>query len=85
MNNMNKLVEQLFGPMDKKYCDYFYILSIIGFLMMGMLLLTGLFIGISKHKGLDYFISLFMGILMYGVFYFQNRLIHSMCAGTIKN
>ncbi len=82
---MNNLLENLFGPMDKKYCEYFYILSIIGFIMMGMLLLTGLFVGIAKHKNLDYFMGLIMGSMMYAVFYFQNRLIHSMCVGSIQN
>jgi len=82
---MNNLIQTLFGPMDKTYCEYFYILSIIGFIMMGMLLLSGLVIGIAKHKNLDYFMSVIMASMMYAVFYFQNRLIHSMCVGSIKN
>ena len=80
-----EIMTQLFGPMDKDNCDYFYILSLFGFIMMVFVLITGLFVGITKRKGFEYFMSLFMGSLVYAVFYFQNRLMHSMCAGTIKN
>lgn len=81
----NESIEQLFGPMNKKYCDYFYFLSIFGFIMMAVLLVSGLFVGITKRKGSEYYMSMFMAALMYAVFYFQNRLVHSMCVGTIQN
>lgn len=80
-NNFN---EQFFGPMSKKYCEYFYFLSVFGFIMMVVLITSGLFIGLTKRKNGDYYFGLFMSVLMYGVLYFQNRLIHSMCIGTMK-
>ncbi len=77
-------IEQLFGPMDMKYCHYFYFLSVFGFIMMAILLVSGLFVGITKRKGYEYYMSMIMAALMYAVFYFQNRLVHSMCMGTLQ-
>ena len=80
----NNLAEQFFGPMSKKYCDYFYFLSVFGFIMMVVLFTSGLFVGLTKRKSSDYYFSLFMSLLMYGILYFQNRLIYSICIGTMK-
>lgn len=80
---MADMMNTLFGPLDRKYCDYFYILSILGFVLLVILLITSLFVGISKRKGLDFYMQSVSVALGYAIFYFQNRLLHSMCVGTI--
>jgi hypothetical protein len=42
-----------------------------------------LFIGITKRKGMDFYFSMLSGALAYGIFYLQNRILHSMCIGSI--
>ena len=42
-------------------------------------IITMLFIGISKKKDSSYFVSMFFVALGYFIFYFQNRLLYSMC------
>ena len=78
-------LESYFTPLDKKYCNYFYILSII-FAIIFVLVLVTLIIGILKfHKKLDKFL-LFNGIcILINMFvgYFVNRLLYSMCVKSI--
>ena len=81
---MDEIMNTLLGPLDRKYCDYFYILSIIGFVLLAVLLLSSLLVGISKHKGVDFYMQSVSIALGYAIFYFQNRLLHSMCAGTLN-
>jgi hypothetical protein len=79
----NSTMQNLFGPLSKQYCLYFYFLSIIGMVFLVMILVSTLFIGITKRKGIDFYLAMLSGALAYGIFYFQNRLLHSMCAGSI--
>ena len=79
----NSTMQNLFGPLSKQYCLYFYFLSIIGLVFVVLIVVTALFIGITKRKGMDFYLAMFSGALAYGIFYFQNRLLHSMCVGSI--
>jgi hypothetical protein len=79
----NKTLDALFGPLNKKYCLWFYILSIVGFVFLVLAIALTLFIGISKRKGIDFYIQMLIGSLAYGIFYFQNRLLYSMCSNTM--
>ena len=72
-------METVYGPLSQDYCIYFYFLSILGFVMMSLTVLSGLVVGVTKKKGSSFFISVLMIALAYGVFYFQNRLLYSMC------
>jgi len=76
-------MQNLFGPLSKQYCLYFYFLSIIGLVFVVLIVVTALFIGITKRKGLDFYLATLSGALAYGILYFQNRLLHSMCVGSI--
>jgi len=75
-------LDYLFGPINKKYCLYFYILSVIGFIYFVAFLISGVMIGVSKKKGPEYYFYLFMGASVFFLFYFQNRLWYTMCTGT---
>jgi hypothetical protein len=76
---MPGFMETVYGPLSQDYCIYFYFLSILGFVMMSLTVLSGLVVGVTKKKGSAFFISVLMIALAYGVFYFQNRLLYSMC------
>ena len=79
----NKTLDTLFGPLNKKYCLWFYILSVFGFVFLFILLALTLFIVISKRKGIDFYLQMLVGSLAYVIFYFQNRLLYSMCVSSI--
>jgi len=76
-------VDTLFGPLSKQYCVYFYFLSIFGFILLAVFVISSIMVGLSKRKGLDYYMQVVGISLGYAIFYFQNRLLHSMCVGTM--
>jgi hypothetical protein len=76
---MNNFIDSLFGSLSKDYCVYFYYLSILGFLFLLIVLITSIYIGITKNKGLNIYLKMLSICLGYGIFYFQNRLLYSMC------
>jgi len=83
----NSLENTLFGPLDKQYCLYFYILTVIGFgfaIMMFCYLLYLIYAANSggnnaKRAGgmLQPVLIAFLTYLIYG--YLQNRILYSMC------
>jgi hypothetical protein len=76
---MNSLNDTLYGPLGKNYCFYFYILSVIGFISLLFVVISALFIGVYKKKGFDFYVQAFTLAVVYGMVYFQNRLLFNMC------
>lgn len=81
----NSLMDSIYGPLNKEYCIYFYILSVIGFMLMIVSILSTLFIGITKQKNSKFYAEMFMISIMYGLIYFHNRLLHSICTSSFNN
>jgi len=81
---MADIMETLFGPLDRIFCDYFWLLSVLGFVLLAVLLISSLLVGISKNKGMDFYFQTISIALGYAIFYFQNRLLHSMCSGSMN-
>lgn len=79
---MDNFLQTVFGPLGKDYCLYFYILSMVGFFLLVLLGITSIMIGISQRKGVDFYFQMLTVGIGYAIFYFQNRLLHSMCVGT---
>lgn len=73
------MIDNLFSPLGKEYCHFFYYLSVLGFIFMAIVILSSLFIGISKGKGFSFYLRMISLALGYGIFYFQNRLLYTMC------
>jgi hypothetical protein len=77
--------KDLFTPLDKKYCNYFYYMSVITycfFIFMIILLLWSLIFHSKKidmYSGLN-FISLIINTFLT---YFVNRLMYSMCVESL--
>ena len=84
LNQAAAAMDTLFGPLSKDYCLYFYFLSIFGFVFMAIFLISSISVGLIEKKGIDFYLQVFSIALGYGVFYYQNRLLNSMCAGALK-
>lgn len=78
---MATLTDNLFGPLPKDYCIWFYFLSILGFIWLVIFLISAIYLGMVKRRSGDYWMSTIAIALGYCIFYFQNRLLHSMCVG----
>lgn len=77
------LVNYLFGPMSKFYCIWFFYLSVFGFILFTVAFLSFLFMGLSGKKSRNFYFQMFMVCLGYFIFYFQNRLLYSMCGNNL--
>ena len=75
----SKEINNLFAPLDKKYCMYFYILSVIAFIFILFSLVSLFFLLGDYSKNKHVIISTLSSILMLGLTYFSNRLLYTMC------
>ena len=73
----------LFGPISRDYCLYFYLLSIIGLVFFAIAIFGAVYVGLSKGKGAEYFIPTLLSSFIYFFAYLQNRLLYNMCAKTL--
>lgn len=77
------IIKYLFGPLEKnKFCVFFLVLTIIGFVLLFgsiMLLLYNIF---NKSKTVSFFNNI-LTIGFYFAFYLQSRILYSVCMGSI--
>jgi hypothetical protein len=68
----------LFTPLSKDYCLYFYFLSLLGFILLTMSIVFSFIYLFYTKKQASIFpiIALISG---YFLIYFQNRLLYGMC------
>ena len=66
----------LFEPLGKEYCDYFYYLSVISFIIFVLALLSVLLTDQLKNEN---FMTTMLIVLQPFTMYFQSRLFYSMC------
>ena len=71
----------LFTPLDKKYCYYFYYLSIISYFIFIFLVLSLMLMVVFHYSKLNLYITLNLVSVIISTFlaYFVNRLMYSMC------
>ncbi len=79
----DKQFNGLFAPLDKKYCVYFYFLSLFAFVLMifsiiSIILLLGDF---QKHRYV--IMNSVSSAIMLGIAYFSNRLLFTMCNSSL--
>jgi hypothetical protein len=75
---MDKINNIFFSPLSKKYCVYFYWISVAMFIALVSMIITGiisLFVMGYKAKLSTILFNIFIVFLGY----FQNRLLYSMC------
>ena len=74
----------LFGPLNAEFCTYFYALSVINYLMFIFIIISLILTLLFRRKitSKENVLTMIFGSLLYGVLYFQNRLLHSMCVKT---
>ena len=80
---MSSFNNMLFGPLDRKYCSYFYYLTVIMFIFCILSILTFLYNGFTTKFDMIKFAMFLYMILLYGAFYIQNRILYSMCINSL--
>lgn len=76
---MASISENLFGTLSIDYCAWFLFLSILGFIWFVIYVISAIYLGVIKRKGGDYWMTMIAVAFGYFIFYFQNRLLHTMC------
>jgi len=72
-------VKGLFAPLDRKYCMYFYFLSVFAFVLMIFSLISLIFLFGDYQKNKYIIMNSVSSVIMLGIAYFSNRLLHTMC------
>lgn len=75
--------DQLFGPLDRKYCLYFYYLSVFGLILLVFLIISSLYIILTTKNSGIFGYQMAMMSVGYAIFYFQNRMLYSMCVNSL--
>ena len=80
---MNKLMDSLLGPLGPEYCYYFYILTIVSLVVLAVAVVGVLrrLLTDKKAEILTLMVLLVQPLLVY----FVNRLLYTMCVGSVKN
>jgi hypothetical protein len=74
------ILDYLFGPLDSEYCLYFYILSVFAFISILIIIIGAIIMILQGKISIKTMIPIIFAALMYFVFYFQSRLLYSMCS-----
>ena len=82
---MNDWMQYLFGPLNASSCNYFLMLSVIGFVLMSMTLVSEVMYVLKHNQRLSLRMVGTAGALVFNLFlaYFVNRLLYNMCQRTI--
>lgn len=76
-------LNDVFGPIGREYCLYFYVFSVIGLVMFLITIIGMIFVGMTKKFPPELYLISFMSILSYGFMYLQNRLLFNMCGNSL--
>lgn len=69
----------LFGPMNKKYCEIFHVISMIYFFLMIGAVVHTVFLFKDLNRNKNFIFSSIIVVLTIGVNYIYNRLLFNMC------
>lgn len=90
MTMFKKFMDFVYSPLSGKYCDYFYYMAVIMFIVF-VFVFAGAFKNLMNKSNTSSFRGLFMGLV--GVLaislpmflaYFQSRLFYSMCSSSLR-
>ena len=77
-------VAGLFTPFQNQdLCLWFYFLSVAGFVLLVFTIIAFIYYGITQKKNAVSFFSLSLAVSWYLIFYFQNRLLYTMCVKSV--
>ena len=72
-----------FTPFGGEYCDYFYYLSVLNFMILLYIFLSAVYVFIFEKEKKSIFHILLVSLPTF-LAYFTNRLLYSMCVGATQ-
>jgi hypothetical protein len=74
------LTDSVAGPLGKEYCNLFYFLTVVAFVMIVLVVVNALYLLFFTKKAPAGFVMNTVSVLVvYGLAYIQNRLLYNMC------
>ena len=75
-----------FGPLSREYCTYFYFMSILWFVFFILSIIGVVSAVIMKGKKMDFMFIINSSMLILNTLlaYFVNRLLNTMCTGSVQ-
>lgn len=83
MNQSDGFFKTPFAPLGREYCDYFFYLSVINFVILLYILLSAMYIFFFDKKR-DGIFQIMLVALPTFLAYFTNRLLYSICIGSTQ-
>ena len=75
-----------FGPLSRDYCMYFYLMSVVFFVFVILSIIGVVSAVVMKGKKMDFMFILNSSMLIFNslLAYLVNRLLYTMCTGSVK-
>ena len=83
MTHSDGFFKSSFSPLGREYCDYFFYLSVINFILLLYILLSALYVFFFDKKRDGIFHIIIVALPTF-IGYFTNRLLYSMCTGSTQ-
>ena len=82
---MQSFINTFFGPLDKKYCMYYFLLTIIFFILLVLAIGAEIIFLFKRYKQLNSKTLISGLLLLFNAFlaYFVNRLLYTMCSKSL--
>jgi len=77
-------LDYIYGSISEEYCLYFYVLSVVGFILLLLVIINTGYSAYKKKYPMYFYINMVILAIIYGMFYLQNRLLYNMCSGEIQ-
>lgn len=79
--SLKSLNKEIFGKIDKKYCDYFYYLCLMSFVLIVIEVLT-LGSKVVSGKNINWSVEVYVSA-SFVLSYLANRLLYNMCKNSL--
>lgn len=76
--------KSLFGPLSRDYCVLFYYLSLVCLILFFLALVSGVGLIFMKKVPITFAWHLVWILVIYAVYYLQNRILYNMCSGSMN-
>lgn len=78
---MSEFLNSISGPLDKKACVYFFVLTVLFFFILVFVFVAEVFVILKDFKNLtrSNFIGGIVMLINIFILYFVNRLLYTMC------
>ncbi len=82
---MRNFMNQVFGPLGKDSCVYFYFFSVFFYITFILAVIGAILYIVTKYNKLNgmHILNLVFAIVNSFLAYFVNRLLHTMCAKSL--